>query len=772
MPTRRSATVSSLVPSFLVLAATAAPAFAFQSGPDDVPLIPRDVLFGNPERASLRISPDGSKLSYLAPLNGVLNVFVGPVDDWQAAEPITQDEDRGVRQYFWMPSGESIVYLQDRGGDENWQAYAVNVDTGKEIDLTPIDGIQARVQMVSPDHPNDLLLGINDRNPTLHDVYRVDVTDGSRELVYENPGYAGLVIDDDFEIHFGAKMNSDGSISYDKIDTDDGTAEPYMTVDFANSQTTSLAGFNRAGDKMYVIDSRGRDTAALFSEDVKTGKRTLLHADPKADVAGTLVDPRTGDIEAVATNYLKTEWTVLDPEIQQDLNFLRTVHDGEINVADRTRDDSRWIIAYTDDNGPVSYFLYNRPAREATFLFTNRPELEEQPLAPMHAVVVKARDGLDLPCYYTLPVWADRDEDGTPDAPVPMVLLVHGGPWARDGWGFNATHQWLANRGYAVMSVNFRGSTGFGKSFLNAGNGEWADSMHTDLLDAVNWAVEEGVADKDRVGIMGGSYGGYATLAALTFSPEVFAAGVDIVGPSNIITLLEAIPPYWEPIVAMFANRVADPATPEGRRKLRDMSPITHVDEIVRPLLIGQGANDPRVNQAESDQIVLAMQKKGLPVTYVLFPDEGHGFAKPANRTAFNAVTEAFLAAHLGGRAQPIGDDFAKSTGELLSKGNLNIPVEEADWDAAEAVAASEAPEPEAAGVPTEPIDYDSLTDEEQTKVDRAMAQLNAVPAEMLPMVIQEAELQYGSLPESERRAVAYLIQQLKKRAEEVGADG
>jgi dipeptidyl aminopeptidase/acylaminoacyl peptidase len=333
-----------------------------------------------------------------------------------------------------------------------------------------------------------------------------------------------------------------------------------------------------------------------------------------------------------------------------------------MEVVSRSLDDRVWAVLYVMDNGPVRYYLYDRDQKEARFLFTNREALESAKLARMHPVVIPARDGLDLVSYLSLPRWMDEDGDGRPAAPLPMVLFVHGGPWARDSWGYHSYHQWLANRGYAVLSVNYRGSTGFGKSFINAGNLEWAGKMHDDLLDSVEWAVREGVAARDRIAIMGGSYGGYATLVGLTFTPDVFACGVDIVGPSNIQTLLETIPPYWAPMMKVFTTRVGDHRTEEGREFLASRSPITFVERISKPLLIGQGANDPRVKQSEADQIVEAMRAKSIPVTYVLYPDEGHGFARPENRLSFNAVTDEFLGAHLGGRVEPVGDDFEGSS--------------------------------------------------------------------------------------------------------------
>jgi dipeptidyl aminopeptidase/acylaminoacyl peptidase len=364
-------------------------------------------------------------------------------------------------------------------------------------------------------------------------------------------------------------------------------------------------------------------------------------------------------------NYLRPEWLVLDPSVKPDFEYLKTVAEGEMQVTSGTLDDQKWIVAYLQDNGPTRYYFYDRQNKKATFLFVNRPTLEGLPLAKMHPVAIPARDGLELVSYLTLPMDSDPDGDGRPDRPLPLILNVHGGPWARDSWGFDPEHQFLANRGYAVLSVNFRGSTGFGKNFANAGNREWAGKMHDDLIDAVNWAVAQKIADKDKVCIMGGSYGGYATLVGVTMTPDIFACGVDIVGPSNILTLLSTIPPYWEPAKQQFKDRVGDYESDEGKKFLTERSPLTYVEKIKKPLLIGQGANDPRVKQAESDQIVEAMQQKKIPVTYVLYPDEGHGFARPENRLSFYAVTEAFLAEHLGGRYQPIGDAFTGSSIEV-----------------------------------------------------------------------------------------------------------
>jgi len=623
-------------------------------------LIAREVLFGNPDKAGVQLSPDGTKVSYLAPLDGVLNVWVGPSDNVQAAKPVTRDTGRGIRNYFWAYTSGHVIFLQDKGGDENWRAYSVDLADGTTQDLTPLEGVRATIQAVSHKFPNQVLIGLNDRDARLHDIYRVNISTGQRELVQQNDGFIGFLTDDDFQVRFAMRMTPQGGSQILLPDGDEW--QEFASIEMEDMLTTSPIGFDKSGDVLFLTDSRGRDTAALNTLDLKTGELKTLAEDARSDIAGTLRHPTEKHIQAAQFNYERKQWQILDESIAGDIEYLRGVADGEVGIASRTLDDEHWIVAYVDDNGPVRYYKYDRPAKQAHFLFTHRQDLEGLPLAEMHPVVIKSRDDLNLVSYFTLPVGTDDDGDLRPDQPLPMVLFVHGGPWGRDQWGYNSYHQWMANRGYAVLSVNFRASTGFGKNFINAGNREWAGRAHDDLLDAVDWAVEEKIADPDRVCIMGGSYGGYATLVGLTFTPDKFACGVDIVGPSNLVTLLNSIPAYWEPQIDMFATRVGDHRTEEGRKFLRERSPLTYVSRIHKPLLIGQGANDPRVKQAESDQIVEAMQRNSIPVTYVLFPDEGHGFARPANRLSFNAIAEAFLSEHLGGRFEPIGDDFTGSS--------------------------------------------------------------------------------------------------------------
>ncbi len=645
----------------LILGASLSVACSGQ-GPATSPpeLLDRDLLFGNPERATARLSADGEHISWIAPVDGVLNVWVAPTGDPSAARAVTRDSNRGVRNYFWAYTNRHIVYLQDQGGDENWRVYSVDIETGDQVDLTPIDGIAARIEAVSHEHPGEILVGINDRVPQLHDIYRIDLATGERTLVAQNPGFVGMVTDDDYAVRFGMQMTSDGSMSIARL-TDEGW-KPYDTIPYADTLTTQIIGFDRTGERLIMVDSRGRDTAALTLRDIDGGRTEVVFSDPRADTSDAMVYPVTREIEAAASNYDRERWTVISDTVRGDFAYLAGVNDGEFSVVSRTLDDDLWMVAYTLSDRPVSYYLYDRAAKNAEFLFSSRPALEGKPLAEMHPVVIMSRDGLNLVSYLTLPVDSDPDGDARPVAPRPMVLFVHGGPWARDSFGYHSYHQWLANRGYAVLSVNYRGSTGFGKAFINAGDREWAAKMHDDLMDAVEWAVGNGVTTRDKVAIMGGSYGGYATLVGLTFTPETFACGVDIVGPSNLITLLESIPPYWAPMVELFAKRVGDHRTEEGRAFLESRSPLTLVDRIQRPLLIGQGANDPRVKQPESDQIVEAMRERGIAVTYVLYPDEGHGFAKPENHTSFNAVAEGFLGQCLGGRVQPIGDDLEGSS--------------------------------------------------------------------------------------------------------------
>ncbi len=628
----------------------------------DAALIPRAELFGNPERASLQISPDGQYLAWLAPVEGVLNVFVSPANDISQGKPITRDRARGIRQYFWSYQPGVIVYLRDTGGDEDFHAYAVNAAGGEPRDLTPYPKTRAFIGGVSHLEPGSILIGMNDRAAEWHDLYRVDLVTGKRTLVERNDSkFAGYIADASFKVRMAMQSRPDGGTDLLAPDGRGGWNK-VDEIPFEDSLTTQPGAYTTDGRTLYFTDSRQRNTAALYAVDTASGERKLIYEDPRVDIGGVLVDPETGEVQAVSTDYLREEWQVLDPAIAGDLDKLEAIGPGVIDVTSRTLDDSTWTVLHYSAEQSGSYHRYDRASGTVTKLFDVRPALADDKLVPMWPLQIRSRDGLTLVSYLTLPPGADADRDGRADRPVPLVLNPHRGPWARDNYGYSGTTQWLANRGYAVMTVNYRGSTGFGKDFINKSDREWAGKMHDDLIDAVDWAIAQQITTKDQVAIMGWSYGGYATLVGLTFTPETFKCGVDIVGPSNLNTLLGTIPPYWTSFFEQLAKRVGDPRTAEGRKLLDERSPLTRVDAINKPLLIGQGANDPRVKQAESDQIVKAMQSKNIPVTYVLFPDEGHGFARPENSMAFNAVTEAFLAECLGGRFEPIGDDFEGSS--------------------------------------------------------------------------------------------------------------
>jgi dipeptidyl aminopeptidase/acylaminoacyl peptidase len=636
-------------------------------------LIPRTVIFGNPDRTQARISPDGAWVSWLAPKDGVLNVWVAPSDDPANARVITNDTYRGISQYFWAPNSAFVYYIQDQGGDENFHVYSANIETGEVVDLTPVkDGARATVESISSQRPDEIVVGINERNAQLFDLYLVDVTTGERELLRENPGYAGWLIDNDLDPRFGFQPTPDGGGNI--VDFE---GEVFAVIPPEDFLSTNALGFNASNDAVFILDSRGRDTAALTRVALESGDVEVLAENERADISGILVDQRTLEPIAYNVNHLKSRWYPVDDATAEDFEVLSAALGGSLSIVATTEDMSKWIVHEDAPERSGTYFIYDRGDRSVTKMLEQYPDLANYTLAPMEALTIKSRDGLDLPAYLTLPVGSDSNGDGRPETAVPMVLAVHGGPWARDEYGYRSWHQWLANRGYAVLSVNYRGSTGFGKTFTRAAIGEFAGKMHDDLIDGVQWAIDEGVADPDKVAIAGGSYGGYATLIGVSFTPDTFACGVDIVGPSSLVTLIESFPEYWKPFLqGTWYTYVGDPANEEDREDMLARSAISRVDDIKVPLLVGQGQNDPRVTKLESDQLVEAMAANELPVTYVNFPDEGHGFRRPENRLAFYSVMEGFLESCLGGTSEPVNDAFEGSTVEILyGKGYVkNLP--------------------------------------------------------------------------------------------------
>jgi len=635
------------------------------------PLIPRSALFGNPEKAQARVSPDGKYISFIAPRDGVLNVWLAERGKLDAARPITNDQKRGIRQHMWSFDNQHILYLQDLDGDENWHVHAVDVVSGQDKDITPYKGARAELVDLSWKKPGVVAVGLNDRAPEWHDLWEINIATGERTLVEENnKEFAGYLVDFDLKPKLAIKNNADGTELFRRVGKEWVSLLKYGQED---SLTTAPLAVEADGANALLQSSVGRDKAALVRVNIATGKASVLGASDVADVDQIWFEPRTAKPQAYSVNYLKPEFTALDPAVKKDIALLKSKLGDGFQVTNRTLDDSMWTVAADDPKAPAVAYLYDRKAGTLTKLFEQRPKLANAPLVPMQSLELKARDGLTLISYLSLPPGSDANGDGRPEKPVPLVLNVHGGPWARDDYGFHPEHQWLANRGYAVLSVNYRGSTGFGKTFINASNKEWAAKMHDDLLDAVQWAVNEKVTTADKVAIYGGSYGGYATLVGLTFTPDTFACGVDLVGPSNLATLLASIPPYWKSFFEEFTSRVGDPRTEEGKKLLAERSPLTRVAAIKKPLLIAQGANDPRVKQAEADQIVKAMKEKNLPVTYVLYPEEGHGFGRPTNRTSFYAIAEGFLSQCLGGRYEPIGNDFQGANLKVL-EGASNVP--------------------------------------------------------------------------------------------------
>jgi len=611
-----------------------------------VDLIPRSVLFGNPERTSPQISPDGSALAWIAPRDGVLNLFVAPVGgesgvDWASARPVTEDTDRGIRMFAWARDGRHLLYIQDVGGDENWRLYDVDPTSLERRDLTPFEGIHATIIGTSKRRPSEVLVGINADNPQLHDVYRLNLETGALVKEITNPGYAGWLADEDLVVRCALAPEPDGSFNVLVRDTAEVPFRHLLTIPAEDATSTDVVSFSGDGRSLFMISAAGSDTGRLTRVDLATGDSTVLAADPEADVSGALLHPDTREPLIVTILKDRMEYVVLDPSVEDDLKAVRALHPGDPSFSGRNEADTTWLIAFNVDAGSVTYFMYDRPTKTGRLLFSARPALDGYELAAMEPFSFPARDGLVIHGYATFPPGLGRTG-------LPAVVNVHGGPQVRDTWGYHPEAQWLANRGYLCVQVNYRGSTGYGKSFVAAGDREWGGKMHDDLVDAVDYIVAQGWADRSKVAIYGGSYGGYAALVGAAFTPDVFCCAVDIVGPSNLKTLLETVPPYWAPMIAQLYRRVGNPETDADF--LWSRSPLSRAHDIRIPLLIAQGANDPRVKQAESEQIVAALTEAGIDHEYMLFPDEGHGFAKPENRIKFYTAAERFLAKYLGGR--------------------------------------------------------------------------------------------------------------------------
>lgn len=618
-------------------------------------LIPRHVVFCDPNRTHVTLSHDGRRLAWLENRDGAPNLIVSPVHDLNSAKQITHETRCSILPLLvWAHSDRHVVIFRDREGDENYRAFSVNVDTGAETSLTPGDGVRSLYWGHSVAAPTELLFGLNRRDRRYFDLVRVDVTTGVSKSVFENPGFSRLHVDRSFMVRFAERVRADGSAEILELQPG-GRCIMFVEIPADDVLTTRFERMSADGCSVFLVDSRGRDKAALVEIDVASRYTTVLAEDPDADISTVVYHPDTGRPLAATAVALRQRWHPIDHTFRSDLECLVTeAGDAEFSITDICTGMDR-IVTFLERSDTAGEFrLYERSRRTAVLLFKNRTDLEDASLQPMRAVTIVASDGLNMPSYLTLP--DDKFRCG------PMVLVVHGGPYARDAWGFSAWHQWLASRGYAVLSINFRGSTGFGKAFTNAANQEWGGRMQDDLTDGVIWAIEQGYADPARIGFFGVSYGGYAALMAAARTPETFACFIDVCGPSNLITFMNAIPPYWHSWFAMIRSRLADPATEEGVAWLAQRSPLNHVDRIARPLLIAQGLQDVRVTPQESHQIVEVLQRRGVPVTFVTFCDEGHFFVRQQNRIAFSAVMEVFLARHLGGAFEPVEDAFIGSS--------------------------------------------------------------------------------------------------------------
>ena len=647
---RRSVT-GLFILSVLLIMALAVPAWA-----QSPPLIDRELFFGDPEIAGAQISPDGAFIAFIKPFKGVRNVWVKKTaEPFASAKPITADTKRPIPGYFWSRDGKYILFVQDKDGDENYNVYAVNPAdapaSGQDVpaarNITDAKGIRAAIYSVPRSEPDAMYVGLNDRDKAWHDLYKVKISTGERTLIRKNTErITAYFFDLKDQLRLASRSAENGDTEVLRVDADKFTKVYSCNV----FESCGPVRYHKDGQRVYFVTNTGSDAdlirLVLFNP--TTGKEELVESDPLKHVDfGNASFSEVSD-ELIATSYDDERERIYwkDKAFEADYKNLQKQLPGkEINFGSSTKDEKLFIVSANADTDPGSTYLYDRTSKKLTLQYQAREKLNRSYLAPMKAVKYPSSDGLEIPAYLTLPKGVEAKN-------LPAIIVPHGGPWYRDSWGYNAFAQFLANRGYAVLQPNFRGSTGYGKKFIDAGNKQWGNKMQDDVTWGAKYLIAQGIADPKKVGIMGGSYGGYATLAGVAFTPDVYAAGVSIVGPSNLITLLESIPPYWEPIRKLFYERMGDPNTPEGKAQLLRQSPLTAAEKIKTPLLVIQGANDPRVTKRESDQIVIALRDRGFPVEYMVAPDEGHGFARPVNNMAMFALAEKFLAKHLGGRYQ------------------------------------------------------------------------------------------------------------------------
>jgi dipeptidyl aminopeptidase/acylaminoacyl peptidase len=649
------------------------------------PLIDREVFFGDPEIARGQISPDGKYISFLKTYKGNLNIWVKGVDEpFEAARPMSADTARPVIRYFWSQDGKYLLYIQDKGGNENFHAYAIDptekLEAGQDVpkarDLTPIEGVTVAFYNIPEKTPDILYIGLNDRDERYHDVYRLKISTGERELLWENTqGMSGFEFDRDGNLRMATKETADGGTEFFRVDGKD-LVSVYTTT---NEENAAIVRFQEDGKRAYMVTNKGKDKdlSELVLFDPRTGAAELVETDPlkQVDFGDAMFSNVTKQL--IGTTYegdrtriywRDKKWENAYKKLKKDLK--KEIGDGDLFLGSSTKDDRLHIVVVTSDINPGVAYLYNMETGDTKFLYKPRPNLPSEHLAKMEPIQFTSRDGLTIHGYLTVP-------KNIKPKNLPVIINPHGGPWGRDSWGFNPEAQFLANRGYAVLQVNFRASTGYGKAFLNAGKKKWGDEMQNDLTDAVKYLVDKGIADPKKVAIYGGSYGGYATLAGLAFTPDLYACGVDYVGVCNLLTLLKSIPPYWETMRKFFNEQVGDPDNPADIERLKRQSPLFSADKIKAPLMVAQGGNDPRCKVPESKQIVIAMRDLGRDVEYYIAKDEGHGFLGADARSAFRVAQEKFFAKHLGGRYQ---ESVKESVQAKLD--DMWVPIETVTLDA------------------------------------------------------------------------------------------
>ena len=627
------------------------------------PLIDRELIFGNPEISASQLSPDGKFIAFQKAYKSTRNIWVKATDEpFSKARLMTQETKRPIGGYFWSRDSKHILFVKDKDGDENFNVFAIDpkglptfgFDAPIARDLTGVKGIQIQIYSTPRNDPDTIYIGLNDRDKAWHDLYKLKLSTGEKTLMRQNTEkIAGWVFDEQGQLRLASHVTDSGEQQVLRVDAN-GFTKIYSCDVFENCGPVR---FHKDGKRVYMETNKGaKDLAELILFDPATMKEELVETDPlkRVDFGAARFSDLTDELTLTTYTDEKTRRYFKDKALEADYKLLQSKLPGrEIGLGSHTSDEQLWLISASGDTEPGSTYLFDRKTKKLTLQYVTREKLPRTSLSSMTPIHYKSSDGLEIPAYLTLP-------KGLPGKGLPVVVVPHGGPWARDFWGYNGMAQFFANRGYAVLSMNFRGSTGYGKKFLNAGNGEWGKKMQDDITWGVKHLIAEGTADPKRVAILGGSYGGYATLAGVAFTPDVYRAGVDIVGPSNLNTLLEAIPPYWEAGKKIMFSRMADPGTPEGKAWLKDRSPLTSADKIKTPLMVVQGANDPRVNKAEAEQIVIALRDRRFPVEYLLAPDEGHGFQRPVNNMAMFMAIEKFLATHLDGRYQEGGTDEVK----------------------------------------------------------------------------------------------------------------